>query len=139
MYLFAQMLTRQSVHRKGISPKRSKLSDGLERSITPPFLSRSGKTLSERSESCCSSNKSTSSELQRGIRSCQKLIISRVFSFRGEKLYHQDQSQTPVDPITTRALYPFVVMAHPVALRFRFHFEGDRGTNRLDKVSLGRA
>ncbi|KAJ9103304.1 hypothetical protein QFC20_004779 [Naganishia adeliensis] len=51
----------------------------------------------------------------------------------GEKLYHQDQEQTPVDPITIRALYPFVVMAKPVALRFRFHFEGDRGTNRLDK------
>lgn len=29
-------------------------------------------------------------------------------------------------------------MAKPVALRFRFHFEGDRGTNRLDKVCFSR-
>ena len=31
-------------------------------------------------------------------------------------------------------LYPIVAMVGPVRQRFAFHFEGDRGTNRLDKV-----
>ncbi|KAJ9116397.1 hypothetical protein QFC22_004839 [Naganishia vaughanmartiniae] len=41
------------------------------------------------------------------------------------------------DPAASRqqksALAPFVIMAQQVAPRFRFHFEGKRGTNRLDK------
>ena len=32
------------------------------------------------------------------------------------------------------ALLPLEVMVHPLALRFRYHFEGDKQTNRLDKV-----
>ena len=32
------------------------------------------------------------------------------------------------------ALYPLSTLVRPVALRFKFHFEGDRQTNRLDKV-----
>jgi hypothetical protein len=31
-------------------------------------------------------------------------------------------------------LYPLQALAQPVALRFKFHFEGTRKTNRLDKV-----
>ncbi|KAF8437405.1 TIP-1 family-domain-containing protein [Terfezia claveryi] len=31
------------------------------------------------------------------------------------------------------ALLPFEVMAKPLGLRFRYHFEGDKQTNRLDK------
>lgn len=31
-------------------------------------------------------------------------------------------------------LLPLEVMAKSLALRFRYHFEGDKQTNRLDKV-----
>ena len=33
-------------------------------------------------------------------------------------------------------LLPLEVMAKPLELRFKYHFEGDRPTNKLDKVSL---
>ena len=33
-------------------------------------------------------------------------------------------------------LIPLEVMAKPLELRFKYHFEGDRPTNKLDKVSL---
>lgn len=33
-------------------------------------------------------------------------------------------------------LYPLATLVRPVALRFKFHFEGDRQTNRLDKVGF---
>jgi len=33
-------------------------------------------------------------------------------------------------------LLPLQVMARPLELRFKYHFEGDRPTNRLDKVCL---
>ena len=31
-------------------------------------------------------------------------------------------------------LLPLEVMAKPLELRFRYHFDGDKPTNRLDKV-----
>jgi hypothetical protein len=34
-------------------------------------------------------------------------------------------------------LLPLEVMVKPLELRFKYHFEGDRPTNRLDKVSSG--
>lgn len=33
-------------------------------------------------------------------------------------------------------LLPLEVMAKPLELRFKYHFEGDRPTNKLDKASL---
>ena len=36
--------------------------------------------------------------------------------------------------ISCPPLLPLEVMAKPLALRFRYHFEGDKQTNRLDKV-----
>lgn len=33
-------------------------------------------------------------------------------------------------------LLPLEVMAKPLELRFKYHFEGERPTNKLDKVSL---
>ncbi len=38
---------------------------------------------------------------------------------------------TPYQPIV---LLPLEVMVKPLELRFTYHFEGDRPTNRLDKV-----
>ena len=37
-------------------------------------------------------------------------------------------------PTPNDGLYPLATLVRPVALRFKFHFEGDRQTNRLDKV-----
>lgn len=34
-----------------------------------------------------------------------------------------------------KVMLPFEVLVKPLALRFRYHFEGDRPTNRVDKVS----
>jgi hypothetical protein len=31
-------------------------------------------------------------------------------------------------------LYPFQALVQPIALRFRYHFEGSRQTNKLEKV-----
>lgn len=31
-------------------------------------------------------------------------------------------------------VYPLQVLVRPIAARFKFHFEGTRPTNRLDKV-----
>ena len=33
-------------------------------------------------------------------------------------------------------LYPIQALVQPVALRFKYHFEGTRQTNRLDKVCI---
>jgi hypothetical protein len=37
-------------------------------------------------------------------------------------------------PISYQALLPIEIMLSALSLRFRFHFEGSRPTNRLDKV-----
>lgn len=34
----------------------------------------------------------------------------------------------------SRPLLPLEVLVKPLELRFRYHFEGDRQTNRVDKV-----
>lgn len=31
-------------------------------------------------------------------------------------------------------LFPMEVIVHPLALRFKYHFNGDKPTNRFDKV-----
>ena len=42
--------------------------------------------------------------------------------------------RTSMDEITV--LLPLQVMVQPLALRFRYHFSGDKPTNRLDKVRI---
>jgi hypothetical protein len=37
-------------------------------------------------------------------------------------------------PTTTEGLYPLQALVQPIALRFKYHFDGARQTNRLDKV-----
>ena len=44
-----------------------------------------------------------------------------------------DDSVKKDDPLV---LLPLEVMTKPLELRFQYHFEGDRPTNRLDKVCL---
>ncbi|KLO20039.1 hypothetical protein SCHPADRAFT_863786 [Schizopora paradoxa] len=48
----------------------------------------------------------------------------------GDKL-HKDQKQHEHKP--TDGLYPLQALIRPVAQRFKYHFEGSRQTNRLDK------
>ena len=33
-----------------------------------------------------------------------------------------------------KGLYPLQAMVQPIALRFKYHFQGSRNTNRVDKV-----
>lgn len=37
--------------------------------------------------------------------------------------------------LATRPVLAIVPLVHPLLLRFRWHFDGDRNTNRIDKVS----
>jgi hypothetical protein len=41
----------------------------------------------------------------------------------------------PGSTIQPPVLFPLEVMVHPLELRFKYHFNGDKPTNRLDKVS----
>jgi hypothetical protein len=40
------------------------------------------------------------------------------------------------DTMGKGAIYPIQALVVPVSLRFKYHFEGTRETNRLDKVGL---
>lgn len=44
---------------------------------------------------------------------------------------HTENQRGQIEPLV---LLPLEVMLKPLELRFRYHFEGDRPTNRLDKV-----
>lgn len=62
-------------------------------------------------------------------------VVANLSVLRGEKL-HKDQKLQEIKP--TDGLYPLQALIRPVALRFKYHFEGSRQTNRLDKVSQSR-
>jgi hypothetical protein len=60
------------------------------------------------------------------------VMWSQLNDLARELNYHetaseQRNSQPPV-------LFPLEVMVHPLQLRFKYHFSGDKPTNRLDKV-----
>lgn len=58
---------------------------------------------------------------------CTELLLQ----LQEPDLLIQDQAlSTSQEPIV---LLPLAVMVHPLALRFRYHFYGDKPTNRLDK------
>ena len=44
-----------------------------------------------------------------------------------------DENSLKDDPIV---LLPLEAMVKPLEIRFQYHFEGDRPTNRLDKVRV---
>ena len=50
---------------------------------------------------------------------------------KGEKIRESTKHKAPKE-----GLYPLQALVQAIALRFKFHFEGARQTNRLDKVSL---
>lgn len=49
----------------------------------------------------------------------------------GEKLHPDDDEFSGKD-----GLYPIQVLVQPISQRFRYHFEGTRETNKLDKVRI---
>lgn len=65
-----------------------------------------------------------------------KLFILTFMSFRELEncaLASRPGSTTRWEP---PVLLPLEVMARPLELRFKYHFSGDRSTNRLDKVCV---
>ena len=52
--------------------------------------------------------------------------------FSGEKLHLPDLAHYSEKD----GLYPIQALIQPVSLRFKYHFEGARQTNRVDKVSI---
>lgn len=39
-------------------------------------------------------------------------------------------------PVEPPILFPLEAMVHPLELKFKYHFSGDKPTNRLDKVCV---
>lgn len=60
---------------------------------------------------------------------CSPLIAFQYpfYSFSGDKIRYETGAES-------KGLYPLQVLIQPVSLRFKYHFEGSRQTNRLDKV-----
>ena len=64
--------------------------------------------------------------------------VKRLLELQEPELKARDnQSIDRVKGQEPLVLLPLEVMAKPLELRFKYHFEGDRPTNKLDKVSLG--
>ena len=61
-------------------------------------------------------------------RSSRLIDYYRELNFRENQVLDSPHSQEPV------VLLPLEVMVRPLELRFKYHFEGDRPTNRLEKV-----
>jgi hypothetical protein len=53
-------------------------------------------------------------------------------SVRGEKI------KVPNTALRSEkeGLYPIQALVYPISLRFKYHFDGSRQTNRLDKVEI---
>lgn len=102
-------------------------------SILPPLPTRNKKILTMRSRSifCCRGRKLTvvvsiAGSFDSRLESNVRLYSSGLFRVHGPL---GRSGKTPYPP-----LLPMELMVAPLILRFRFHFEGKRPTNRLDKV-----
>ena len=63
--------------------------------------------------------------------------VKRLLELQEPELKGRDnQSTDRVKGQEPLVLLPLEVMAKPLELRFKYHFDGDRPTNKLDKVSL---
>lgn len=54
--------------------------------------------------------------------------------FRGERIHATDSTIRVTRWQDGIGLYPVQALVQPIALRFKFHFQGSRATNRVDKV-----
>lgn len=62
-------------------------------------------------------------------------LLPRVCSnFRLTRELHAHEVSSGGQNIDPPILFPLEVMVHPLELRFKYHFSGDKPTNRLDKV-----
>ncbi|KAE8382602.1 TIP-1 family-domain-containing protein [Aspergillus bertholletiae] len=57
--------------------------------------------------------------------------VELLLDLQTPELYSRDASKEK--PVKPPVLLPLEVMVHPLELRFKYHFSGDRQTNRLDK------
>ena len=64
-----------------------------------------------------------------GVSRCSKLMD---LSSELEEASKVSSNQTIDPPV----LFSMEVMAHPLELRFKYHFSGDKPTNKLDRVIL---
>ena len=63
--------------------------------------------------------------------------VKKLLELQEPELKARDNQETKTYSVEERlVLLLLEVMARPLELRFKYHFEGDRPTNRLDKVSL---
>ena len=61
--------------------------------------------------------------------------VERLLDLQDPELKaREDQDQGSVAQEEQLVLLPLEVMVKPLELRFKYHFDGDRPTNRLDKV-----
>jgi len=63
---------------------------------------------------------------------CCGVVNLTLSLFSGEKLHPSDLAHYSEKD----GLYPIQALIQPVSLRFKYHFEGARQTNRVDKVSI---
>lgn len=61
------------------------------------------------------------------------ILSTDAFSLR-ELKSRDDQTEKKSAIIEPLVLLPLEVMIKPLELRFKYHFDGDRPTNKLDKV-----
>lgn len=83
---------------------------------------------SERSRICCTSNRSESTS---EFDTLDKVGLTQI---RGEALH--GLPSTPPHWSSGDGLYSIQALVRPIAMRFRYHFQGSRNTNRVDKVGL---
>jgi hypothetical protein len=57
-----------------------------------------------------------------------------MLHIRGEKI----RLPGVAPKLEKEGLYPIQVLVHPISLRFKYHFDGSRQTNRLDKVKCSK-
>ena len=63
--------------------------------------------------------------------------VKKLLELQEPELKARDNQETKRYSVEEQlVLLPLEVMARPLELRFKYHFEGERPTNRLDKVSL---
>ena len=56
------------------------------------------------------------------------MATTHLIALSGKKIH----SEQPLDE--KEGLYPLQALIQPISLRFKYHFEGSRQTNKLDKV-----
>ena len=71
----------------------------------------------------------------RNLLKLQELLVVLIHHSNHTDLYNRALEVRKQDPVHSD-LYALQALVHPVALRFKYHFESDRQTNRLDKVGL---